>query len=237
MPFVKDSAIPQARNEYVCWIDIMGTKSKMENSVNTCAIFMLKFHASILDAIQKKKCVISVYPVMDGVYITSTSINDLQTALFHIFSELGDLFLSEDSFYHQFLVKAAIAYGPVIHGKDIDDSVNNAIASDKNYKNSLLLGLPMIQAITGEQKAPPFGVYVHESARTFHPTGETAFSFKWWKWFLLGKQGWNKDKTKQLSQKIEKYFDNCKKQSMVLEYPSDRIDVHKQAATEYFLQI
>lgn len=54
MPFVKDSAIPQARNEYVCWIDIMGTKSKMENSVNTCAIFMLKFHASILDAIQKR---------------------------------------------------------------------------------------------------------------------------------------------------------------------------------------
>lgn len=55
MPFVTDSAIPQARNEYVCWIDIMGTKSKMENSVNTCAIFMLKFHASILDAIQKKE--------------------------------------------------------------------------------------------------------------------------------------------------------------------------------------
>ncbi len=55
MPYVTDSAFPETQNEYVCWIDIMGTKSKMEHSVNTCGIFMLKFHAAILEAIQKKK--------------------------------------------------------------------------------------------------------------------------------------------------------------------------------------
>lgn len=172
VPYVTDSAFPETQNEYVCWIDIMGTKSKMEHSVNTCGIFMLKFHAAILEAIQKKKCAINVYPVMDGVYITSKSVNDLQTAMFHIFSELGNLFLSENDFHHQFLVKASIAYGPVIHGKDIDNSVNANLAADESYKNSLLIGLPMIQAITGEQKAPSFGVFIHESARTFHPDGE-----------------------------------------------------------------
>ena len=152
MPYVTDSAFPETQNEYVCWIDIMGTKSKMEHSVNTCGIFMLKFHAAILEAIQKKKCAINVYPVMDGVYITSKSVNDLQTAMFHIFSELGNLFLSENDFHHQFLVKASIAYGPVIHGKDIDNSVNANLAADESYKNSLLIGLPMIQALRENKK-------------------------------------------------------------------------------------
>lgn len=78
MPFVTDGAMPLAHNEYVCWLDIMGTKSSMENSVNTCAIFMLKFHAAILEAIDKKKCNISTYPVMDGVYLTSKSRLDLE---------------------------------------------------------------------------------------------------------------------------------------------------------------
>lgn len=237
VPYVTDSAFPETQNEYVCWIDIMGTKSKMEHSVNTCGIFMLKFHAAILEAIQKKKCAINVYPVMDGVYITSKSVNDLQTAMFHIFSELGNLFLSENDFHHQFLVKASIAYGPVIHGKDIDNSVNANLAADESYKNSLLIGLPMIQAITGEQKAPPFGVFIHESARTFHPDGENPLFFKWWKWFLHDPSTWNKDSTKRLAKKAQQYFDNCDKQSIVLEYSSDRIKAHKQAAKEYFMEI
>lgn len=85
MPYVKDSAFPKMKNEYVCWIDIMGTKRKMEHSVNTCGIFMLKFHAAILEAIQEKGCAIETYPVMDGVYITAASRQELQNALFHIF--------------------------------------------------------------------------------------------------------------------------------------------------------
>ena len=236
-PRVKDSAFPEMKNEYVCWIDIMGTKRKMEHSVNTCGIFILKFHAAILEAIQEKGCAIETYPVMDGVYITATSRQELQNALFHIFSELGRLFVSEIKFQHQFLVKAAIAYGPVIHGKDISDDVNPAIAKDESYKNSLLIGLPMIQAITGEQKAPPFGVFIHESARTFHPDGEDSFSFKWWKWYLHNTSDWTFDETENLHTKITQYFSNCKNQSIFLEYPIDRIDAHLKAAEEYFLKV
>ena len=236
MPFVKDSAIPKAQNEYVCWIDIMGTKGKMENSVNTCAIFIFKFHAAVLEAIHKG-CQIKVYPVMDGVYLTSTSIDDLQKALFHVFSALTDLFSSETNFHHKFLIKASIAYGPVIHGDDVDDSVNQEFSSATNYKKSLLLGLPMIQAIMGEQKAPPFGVFVHESARTFCPDGESPFMFKWWKWFLYGKSKWDKTKVETLAEAVDNYFGTCETQSILLDYPADRIKVHRQTAKEYFLDI
>lgn len=237
MPFVTDGAMPLAHNEYVCWLDIMGTKSSMENSVNTCAIFMLKFHAAILEAIDKKKCNISTYPVMDGVYLTSKSRLDLEDTLFYVFSELGSLFIKEQNIHHKFLVKASIAYGPVIHGKEIKDSVNNALAKNKSYKNSLLLGLPMIQAITGEQKAPPFGIFVNESARTFSPEGEEPFNVKWWKWFLRKDSNWAQAKTTDLSQKVKEYFEGCEKQSLALDYPEDRIKAHKEAAKEYFMKL
>lgn len=241
MPYVKDSAFPKMKNEYVCWIDIMGTKRKMEHSVNTCGIFMLKFHAAILEAVQEKGLTkdraIETYPVMDGVYITSKTRKDLEIALVHIFSELGRLFNSTTDFHHQFLVKAAIAYGPVIHGEDIGDVVNRAIANNPSYKNSLLIGLPMIQAITGEQNAPPFGVFIHESARTFHPDNEDAFSFKWWKWYLHNTSDWTSDETENLHTKITQYFNNRRNQSIFLEYPIDRVDAHLKAAEEYFLKV
>ena len=235
MPFVKDSAIPKAKNEYVCWMDIMGTKGKMENSVNTCAIFILKFHAAVLETIQLG-CNIKTYPVMDGVYITSTSKSDLEKALFHIFTSLGDLFITEKNFHHKFIVKASVAFGPVIHGKDIGNSVNKEFASTSYYKDSLLLGLPMIQAFTGEKGAPPFGVIIHESARSFAPNSEEPFRFKWWKWFLYDKSAWPNTKTNELSDAIKQYFDTSEKQSLPLDYPVDRIKAHSQAATQYFVQ-
>lgn len=237
MPFVNDTAIPKATNEYVCWIDIMGTKGKMENSVNTCAIFILKFHSAILAA-KQKGCQIKLYPVMDGVYITSESSTDLQNALVHIYTELGDLFLNEKTFHHKFLVKASIAYGPVIHGSNIAKTVSNEFSNADDYKQSLLLGLPMIQAITGEQSAPPFGVFIHESARAFCKSGEFPFAFKWWKWFLKSNTvGWTKQKTEQLAKDIEDYFNICEKLTISLDYPLDRIKFHKNAAKEYFTEI
>ena len=143
MPFVVDSAIPSAHNEYVCWLDIMGTKTKMENSVKTCSIFIFKLHTAVLEAIEKG-CDIQTYPVMDGVYFTSKRKKDMEKALSYIFSTLGKLFIDEKEFEHQFLVKAAVAYGPIIHGSDIGNEINRQFANNEIYKQSLLLGLPML---------------------------------------------------------------------------------------------
>lgn len=233
MPFVVDTAIPPAHNEYVCWLDIMGTKTKMENSVKTCAIFIFKLHTAVLEAIEKG-CDIQTYPVMDGVYFTSKKRVDMENALWYIFSSLGRLFIEENNFDHQFLVKASVAYGPIIHGSDIGNEINRQFANNEIYKQSLLLGLPMIQAYSGESKAPPFGVFVHESARAFHPEDETPFKHKWWKWFRVPNTGWTKAQTTKLKEKIDKYFKNCEAQSVFLDYPENRIQAHLQVAQEYF---
>lgn len=237
MLYVNDSAMPKAKNQYVCWMDIMGTKGKMENSVNTCAIFIFKFHTAILAAI-KKGCQIKPYPVMDGVYITSDSIVDLQKAVAHIYSELGELFINEKNFHHKFLVKASVAYGPVIHGSEISKDVSREFADAEEYKQAMLLGLPMIQANVGEQSAPPFGVFIHESARAFCKDGEEPFGFRWWKWFLTQPaQQWDKDRIKSLAAAVDTYFSNCEELNMSLDYPLEKIKAHRKAAKEYFADI
>lgn len=233
MPYVDANAIPPASNEYVCWLDIMGTKNKMENSVMTCAIFIFKLHSAVLEAIEKG-CQIKTYPVMDGVYFTSEHKKDMEKALSYIFRSLGTLFIEEELFKHQFLVKASVAYGPIIHGSNIDEKINRQLKNAKEYKESLLLGFPMIQAYSGESKAPPFGVYVHESAKTFCPEGESPFMFKWRKWFVPQTADWNNEKTQKLKDKIAEYFSTCKKQSILLDYPVDRIGLHEETARMYF---
>lgn len=95
MPYVDANAIPPASNEYVCWLDIMGTKNKMENSVMTCAIFIFKLHSAVLEAIEKG-CQIKTYPVMDGVYFTSEHKKDMEKALSYIFHSLGHCLLKKN---------------------------------------------------------------------------------------------------------------------------------------------
>ena len=233
MAYVDADAIPVASNEYVCWLDIMGTKSKMENSVKTCSIFIFQLHTAVLKAIESG-CKIHTYPVMDGVYFTAAHRTDIENALQNIFVSLGNMFIEEEKFNYQFLVKASVAYGPIIHGKDISDDINYQFAKNHPYKESLLLGLPMIQAYNGESSAPPFGIYIHESARAFHAQDESPFVVKWWKWFLCKRLDWDEEKTKRLGDKIINYFTNCRKQSLLLDYSESRIDSHEKIAKLYF---
>ncbi len=234
MPYVNDKAIHNAKNEYVCWIDIMGTKTKMENSVRTCSIFIFKFHAAILEAMKNiKDDSVKIYPVMDGAYLTSTTFEDLKKVLITVFQDLADEFIKEKKFFCKFLIKASIAYGPIIHGCDVDDNINDDIALNKNYKNSLLLGLPMIQAYMGEPKAPPFGVFIHESARAFCPQGEKPLTYKWWQWYY---PAYN-EKKDELQKSIDEYFKNCRNRSISIDYSLDRIDEHRKAAEEYFSDV
>ena len=69
---------------------------------------------------------------------------------------------------------------------------------NKQYRDKILLGLPMVQASTTEKCAPPFGVFVHESereeaerkqnqceqsVRTSSSDGKPSrMSYIWWKW-------------------------------------------------------
>lgn len=144
-------------DEYVCWLDIMGTKSSMSESFEKSANFILRFHTAVLKAAISKK--VRVYPVMDGVYIVVKNLDDMRAALDKIMTCLAEVFLSETN-KHRFVVKGALAKGAIQHGSKISTEIAEDIAPRVGYKQHLLFGMPVIQAYISEKQAPPFGIYI-----------------------------------------------------------------------------
>ncbi len=211
---------PDMKNEYVLWIDIMGTKNSMESSVKTSSIFICKLHVAIMEAKNKN---IHVYPMMDGAYVTSEDAEEMEKFIRKLFNSLSDTLIEEKNDYHRFLVKGSLAYGPIIHGKDIPASCSDCLKENNDYVESILLGIPMIQAAKGEREAPPFGIYCDESARISNPK----FAHRWYKWFA-------KTRVPKVSRAVQSYFDYSKEHYFELDYPKEKIAEHEEKAKQYF---
>ncbi|MDE5944366.1 MAG: hypothetical protein K2G93_02130 [Rikenella sp.] len=166
--YVNSQWFPARQNEYVCWLDIMGIATILVNSIDQAANFILKFQSQV-ERVRKQISLdaVRVYPTMDGVYITAEDQTQLRAILKPIYSGLCKEFVNEPDVLHQSIVRGAIAFGPVIHGEDIDDTACPALSQETKQK--ILLGMPVSHAYMSERLAPPFGIYIHESARAFGP--------------------------------------------------------------------
>lgn len=87
-----------------------------------------------------------------------------------------------------------------------------------------MCGLPMIQAFTAEYTAPPFGVYIHESAR--NPADLQGKYYGW-----VAQNGLDKQK---LLNCIISYFNCCDYFNHYLEIDSGKIELYKKLAKEFF---
>lgn len=250
VPYFDDAYMAEKpTNEYVCWIDIMGTQNKMFTSMKQCAIFIFKLHIAVLEAIKnegagKGKGDVITYPVMDGVYLTSKKRNTLLRVVNKIFSAMATMFLEEKKFYNLYLIKGAIAYGPVYHGKDVQNGASNILNSNekyqssiKEYQNSILIGMPMVQAFLGEKSAPPFGLFVDETARAFCDPTEHFITSKWYRWDKTSASCFPKNRVKDFIDKVNKYFDQCEKIALSIDYPIHKIQEHKEAFNMYFAKV
>lgn len=221
-PFFKADEMPDAENQYVLWIDIMGTKSSMSNSVKSSSIFICKLHVAILES---KTAGLNVYPVMDGAYITSGSPEVMNQFILNVFKRLMELFISEDNRY-KFMVKASLAYGPIIHGKNISERCSGIFRGNREYLDSIMFGLPMIQAAKSEKLAAPFGIYCDESIRQ----ASELFCHRWHKWYL---QEHGLDIT-ELKDALKQYFEYVDMHSYEIDYPKDKIKEHKEKCFQFF---
>lgn len=211
-----------SKKTYVCWIDIMGTKDTMLESIEKASNFILRFHSFCIKAI-KNKSKVKCYPLMDGAFITSTDFSAVRTVIASVFKDLAEVFLTEDCFAHQFVVRGAIAYGDIVHGGNITDEICTDIANEDSYKSSLLFGLPMIQAYKSENEAPPFGIYIHESARTIN-----GLQGRYYAWC-------NEERLRnQLKENLTLYFNWCEKFSNYLKLDNEKINVYKKKVDEFF---
>lgn len=223
--YVNARPISGGKHEYVCWIDLMGTKSIMGHSLEKAANYICRLHVAIIEAVDAS---MQLYPMIDGMYVTTPSKQSMLNFLRKVFRRLAIEFIAAKEQQHRFLPKAAISYGPVVHGKDITERVNKVLHEDKRIRDSLLFGIPVIAASQGERSAPPFGVFVDQSARIFAPAPSKPLPYVWYKWFD------RQDLVRaNLKQEIESYFDWCATNSHTLTYSLDRIREHKTMALEY----
>ena len=219
--YFNDKDFPSMVNEYVLWVDIMGTKNSMSSSVKTSSFFICRLHAAILEAVKKKD--IRLYPVMDGAYITTPSDKNMAEFIKKLFIDLSDTLISEENDYHRFLVKGALAYGPVTHGREIPDTCCKNFGDNREYVDSILLGMPMIQASKGAKKAPPFGIFCDESARI----ASHRFEHRWHKWCV-------KSRIPKVARAVQSYFDYSLEHYYELNYPREKIYEHAEMAKQYF---
>lgn len=230
-------------HEYVCWLDIMGTRQTLLRSTAMAANFIGKLHAAVLRTTRQlsgegndQESLPVLYPMLDGVYVTCKDDRTLTRFLTCVYAKLATEFLSQKQEHYRFIPKASVAYGPVLHARNLEDKACYDLTNDKQYRNSLFFGIPISQAQEGERKAPPFGVYIHESARAFGSAKQQFFKSKWWHWFSKNPNDRNCPPrlATDLESELEAHYAWCKEESIYIGYPESRIEEHERYMRQYF---
>lgn len=217
----------------------MGTGAIASRSITEASIKVFKLHTASLIASEeiqeRRQEEIKMYPMMDGVYTVSTTKDALRQFLYNVFTTLGEDIIDAEEIHHVLAVKAAVAYGPIIEGGDMDGY--NDVLDGTEHQDRTIIGIPVIQAFLSEKQAPPFGVYIHESARAFAPDGDDPFNFVWWKWFRSNRDEYNQEGlANDVLEKLEEYYSWSRDNSNRIDYDEDRIEEHEKLVNQYFPQ-
>lgn len=145
---------------------------------------------------------------------------------------LCKMFVNEPEIRHQFVVRGAIAFGPVIHGEDIDDTACSSLLQETKQK--ILLGMPVSQAYRSERLAPPFGIYIHESARAFGPTVAGKVQVLNGPYYYWYDTPWD---VCQLKTKLGEYFEYCSQYPNYLQIDADKIKQYQLLVSEYLARV
>jgi hypothetical protein len=228
--FFNAAQLPAPTEEYVAWVDVMGTQASMSTSLRTAANFMFKLHIAAFQAPRER---LRIYPVMDGFYAAAPGKADMLNFLRAVFAALGHEFNVTEENRFRFIVRGGLAFGPSIHGVDVPAAASTVVADARHYRDSILLGMPMVQAHVSEAEAPPFGLFVHESARAFAQVGQQPLHDRWWRWDEFGNEGVQQTWA-MLHGNLKAYFDWCTERSLRIGYALDRINAHRTMASQYF---
>jgi len=200
----------------------------MLRNVRTASIPLMKLHVAALNAKKKTSGGVDLFPVIDGVYVVSEHLASIAFFISDVFRSMAAEFLVVKH-WERSVIRGAIAYGPVILGEECKEGA--PILKESNYANSILLGMPLVQAFMAEKAAPPFGVFVHESVRAFGQMGTRPVTVPLWRWWSTNSE--NTRIASALLPSLQNYFEWCRKNPVTTGYPPDRIDAHQTLAEEY----
>jgi hypothetical protein len=246
------AALPPLAGEYIAWCDGMGIGQALGSSLDRAANFIFKIHGAFSNALGRLSPghAVRIYPLMDGMYLTTPNRSHFQQALRAALCDLADEFINTKRFSHRFMVRGGIAFGATMHGSDVPEDAfvhgigtPNESANREAFRSShlnqsrsqLLLGAGMVPAYSAESLAPPFGFYVDDSAlnipQLVNPRVK-GFPSKLWRWWSPNHH--SKAKAQQLWSALQSHYDEAAQRSREIGYPKESIQKHRERAIEYF---
>lgn len=220
----------------------MGAGVLMTTSIHKSANLFSRIHMVIADATERTNFQGKLLPINDGCYMVSTSRVSLLRAFQCVMCSLAAIFVATPDPNDRYMVRVSLAFGPVYSKDQLAPCIGgNFVAKHNGFLDQVLFGSPIIQAYTAESEAVPFGVAVHESARTFAEAGEQPFNLNHWFWWhhedsLARPAGVPplKHTAGHLQHELSKHLDWMCDHGLFNRLPADKIRTWKKGAEQYF---
>jgi hypothetical protein len=244
--------LPPLKGEYIAWCDGMGTGQALGSSLPRAANFIFKIHRAFSNALDPlpRGHAVRIYPLMDGMYVTTPDRRHFRQVLCTALCELAEEFINTKQFFHRFMVRGGIAFGATMHGSDVgEDAFVHGIGTPHETANretfllshlnqsrsQLLLGAGMVPAYSAEALAPPFGFYVDDSALSIPQLVDPfdkGFHSKLWRWWFRNHP--SESTAQQLWPALRSHYDEAVQRSREIGYPRESLQKHREWAIEYF---
>jgi len=232
-PFFDEREMLPPTNEYVCWIDVMGSQNVMLRSIRIASNFLMKLHIAALTASNTPVSTVELYPIIDGIYVCSPNQSHILNFLKKVYSALAVTFILEEDPFHRFQIRSGLAYGPIVKGEGTLGCAAE-LRNHPDHARRILLGPTLTQAYQIEKQSAPFGVALHESVRTFAPPRGVLMFGTYWKWWKLHLQPDDDGLASELSSSLQDHYQWCLNHTVALSYNEWDINRHKHLAEEYF---
>lgn len=231
-----------ADNFYVAWVDIMGARYLMENSMQKAANVLARLHASVRYSIDESNASSIIIPVNDGVFIIEKDKKKVMEIMQRVMCYLVGRFIETNNQMDRFMFRSGISFGPVVVGDEVDKYYMNASTSAKKCLSGVAFGPAISKAYEAEGKASPFGVYIDISARSFCNSDDGPFQISHWLWWNSINK--NNHKTfkgmpslvnlkNALLSEIDEYFEFLIDGEIFLEIGRDKIKKYQEMARQY----
>lgn len=222
---------------YVAWVDIMGAGSAMRRSLQESSSAIGRFHTAIINAYHaivdesEANNEVNVHSLTDGAYIVTRSPQRMREVLSQMMLQLVRTFLSSSA-KNKFVVRSAVAHGNVVSSATMKRRIltGNGHGEDADLVRNVTLGSPFEKAYHGETMAPPFGVFVDQSA-----IGADNFSSDCiWRWWSV-ENVLHKEFCGGLNACIANYFENVKNGYYKYFVLAEKIAEYQAKAASYYI--
>jgi hypothetical protein len=218
-----------ASEQYVCWIDVMGSQETMLNSLYIASNFLMKLHMAALKVAEEFP--VNLYPAIDGVYICSTSPRNMLSFLNRTYSALATTFIIETEERFKFKVRGGLAYGQVVMGNQVLNCAG-ILQKNQQHTKSVLLGSALTHAFRVEKEAPPFGIKLDKSV--IDKIQEISSFNKCLKWWEVYARPLDRFLAYELYYSLKNHYIWCSANSEKIGYLKEAIGKHESLVDEYF---